>query len=373
MLQANLNPGSTFFSLDLERAASFDRAGRLEHLFDRGRTFKRSLASSIYRRSKADGRRWVAVEEGAARAVIATAYELAGAARVEAEPELAKRLDEEILPWEIDDLLGEAERFSRVYQPISILPPDCYRNVVLQATQGCTWNECTFCNFYMDRPFTVSSPAQFAEHVVAVKAFMGAGLSARSGVFLADGNALAVGLRRLRPLVEIACEAFPGEDLFGFIDLYSGERRGDEHWSELTSRGLRRVYLGLETGLDDLLAWVNKPGGGVEQVEFVRQLKDSGLAVGLILMVGLGGAHFRDRHAEASWRAIERMELSTGDIVYLSPFVEHPGSEYQRRRRAAGFQPMSATLVEEEMKRWFAALRRPGLKVSRYEIREFIY
>src|SRR5690606_10060049 len=102
-------------------------------------------------------------------------------------------------------------------------------------------------------------------------------------------------------------------------------------------------------------------------------LKQAGAAVGLIVMVGVGGLEYRQAHAEATMAAIEAMPLGPGDLVYLSPFIEHPGSVYATRRVEASLTPMGEDDVEAELQRLATRLRRAGFRAARYDIREFIY
>jgi radical SAM superfamily enzyme YgiQ (UPF0313 family) len=284
-----------------------------------------------------------------------------------------RRLREEVLQWTPERLAWESRRFESAYQPIAILPPDQYLAVVLQATEGCTWNSCTFCNFYMAKPFRMQTRNDFESHAGKVKELLGEGLRLRRGIFFADGNALALSNERLDPLLDVACQAFPGRDLFGFVDLYSGDRRTVAEWEHLVDRGLKRVYIGMETGLDELLDWVNKPGSARELEGFVGTLKEAGLQTSLIVMVGMGGREYRLRHRRASLDLLLQLPLDSQDLIYLSPFVEHQESRYQERRIAEGLTPMEEAEVQAELLVLAAELRRGGLKVGQYDIREFVY
>ena len=93
----------------------------------------------------------------------------------------------------------------------------------------------------------------------------------------------------------------------------------------------------------------------------------------LIAMVGLGGREYRERHARATVEALAAMPLGRGDLVYLSPFVEEPGSVYRERRLEAGLAAMDDAEIEAELKALARAIRAQGVQVSRYDIREFIY
>jgi len=431
-LLALAKPGYTSLSPDRETVASFDREGRLYAYYREGLTYRRALDSTLQARwharpghsgspaaqgagaggdagagagarsvgdvsAGADGaagddagaeaaagaragaagsppvrqRRLLSPPEAAA--VFAEVYAMAADCLAYAGDDVRRRIQSEILRWTPEKLLAEAERFARVYRPISILPPDQYLSIVLQATEGCTWNRCTFCSFYQDRPFRAKSTEEFAAHVEAVREFLGQGVLLRKGVFLADGNALALSQPRLEAMFDVARRAFPGHAIYSFVDLYTGERRPVGDWRRLVELGLRRVYVGMETGLDELLAFLNKPGSRDELVAFVSDLKQAGVQVGLIAMVGVGGAEYREEHAKATQSAIEAMPLGPGDLVYLSPLVEHPGSVYAARRREASLTPLSEDEVEAELKRLAQRLRAAGVKVARYDIREFLY
>ncbi|HEY8417849.1 MAG TPA: radical SAM protein [Limnochordales bacterium] len=381
-LLAVAKPGYTSLSPDRDTVASFDREGRLYAYFKAGVTYRRSLASGVEARWKPgpDGapagpgqRQRRRLSPAEARELFREVYAMAAACLPYARGPVRERLEEEILRWTPESLLAEAERFAQVYKPISILPPDHYLSIVLQATEGCTWNRCTFCSFYQDRPFRAKSTQEFAEHVAAVRRFLGRGVRMRKGVFLADGNALALSYARLEPMFQLAREAFPNQRIYSFVDLYTGERRPVAEWRRLAELGLHRVYIGMETGLDELLQFLNKPGSQDELVAFVADLKQAGLDVGLIVMVGVGGAQYREAHAQATLAAIARLPLGAGDLVYLSPFIEYPGSVYSFRRQAAGLTPLSPEETEVELRRLAEKLRAGGVRAARYDIREFIY
>jgi radical SAM superfamily enzyme YgiQ (UPF0313 family) len=374
---------------------AFDREGRPQSWLVGGRTYKRSLASEIFGRRSEGGtrRRWRVPEEDArahfarARSVAAAAMaalergELrrsAGRAARPLEAAEADALRERLaraLAWTPERLREERRRFAAAYRPLSILPPDQYRAVVLQATHGCTWNRCTFCTFYQDRPFAVRDPEDFARHVDAVAELLGADLPARGGVFLADGNALVLSNRRLGPLFEAARSRLPGRPVQGFVDVYGGERKPTEDWRELRSWGLERVAIGVETGSDALLAYLNKPGGADDAVAFARALKEAGLALSIILMVGAGGRAFEREHERDTRALIQCLPLGAGDRVYLSPFQVQPGSRYAERAREDGVEPLDPGALRRQYDRLREAARAaaPAATVALYHIDEFVY
>lgn len=368
-----LDEAYTTLSPDRTQVFSFDREGRLVGLFRDGMTYRRALDSRVLVRWR-DGRRrrrWLSAPEAfnLFRDVCAFVREL----HQEADGELKRRLEEEILLWTPRTLLDEERRFRVVYHPIGILPPDQYRSVVLQVTLGCTWNKCTFCTFYRGRRFRLRTLAQFEKHVQAVCRFFGAGLRMRSGIFLGDGNALALGTDRLLEYMRISRAYLPGQPFYGFVDVFSGERHTVAEWATLAEHGLRRVYIGMETGSDRLLAFLNKPGTSEDAVRLVSDLKAAGVSVSVIVMAGVGGHAFCAEHERETLAVLARMPLNENDLLYISPFVEYPESEYARLRQEAGITAMSEDEIEASFARLAEQARRLGIKTSRYDIRDFVY
>jgi radical SAM superfamily enzyme YgiQ (UPF0313 family) len=367
---------STAISPDRETVYSFDLEGRPISWFEEGRVFKRSLASEVHGRQKVEGerQRWVVPREAAAESFGRLLARVAEAPADELPEEFRQRLAD-ILRWTPETLLDEKERFDAAYEPIGILPPDQYFAVVLQATLGCSWNRCTFCSFYQDRPFTARPPEQFVEHVEAVRGLLGRGEKLRNRIFLADGNALILSNARLAPIFRAALDAFPDRPVNGFVDVFTGERKPVADWQELRGWGLERVYVGLESGYDRLLLWMNKPGGGDEAREFITALKEAGLKVATILMCGAGGDRYAGEHVERTLDLMAGLPLEAGDIVYLSPFFEQPGSAYAQKALEEQVRPLDQREREEQrtLLRKGILSAHPDIKVARYDIREFIY
>jgi len=361
-----------------EPSYSFDLAGRLIGAFVEGVNYRRGLDNRVLSKWRAPGgerqRRWLTPDQ--AQAFLVEAYRLAGrAAESLNDPRLAV-----LLGWDWPALQADAARFAGVYRPVSILPPDQYLALVLQATEGCSYNRCTFCDFYRGRPFRIKGPDELWAHVAAVRAFFGPAIGLRKSLFLADANALVAPMPRLRAWLDVIAETriLPGgSGIYSFMDAFDVHRKSPGEWTELAGRGLRRVYIGMETGDDTLLRWLRKPGNVADVIDAVRLLKRAGIAASVIVMTGIGGDRFAAAHAAGTAAALNAMPLEAGDIIYFSPFVDHSGSEYGRLAAEAGIPALDdAEIVSQE------AVIRAGLRFhnpmhppqcSKYDIREFIY
>lgn len=390
---------------------TFDPAGRLHGAFVKGRNYRRGLDNRVLAKwSEHDGtrstrrRRWLPPDE--ARTVVELGYELASraAAQTGDAPPAVRLALETVTAWSWPRLEADRQRFESIYTPVGILPPDQYLALVLQATHGCSHNACTFCTFYQDIPFRIKSPDEFRSHVAGVLDFFGPALAMRRSIFLADANALVVPMPRLLALLDmlqefqVTVDAIPpdpltsdlltsdlltsdfltsGFPLFAFIDAFHVERKSLVDWQELRGRGLQRVYIGMESGHDPLLRWLNKPGSAADVLNAVQTLKTAGVAVSVIVMAGVGGTMFADAHVRDTVALLNAMPLGSGDLIYLSDFREQPGSDYARHARQLGVHALSVTQVREQataIRSGFVALdsTRPP-QFARYAIDEFIY
>ncbi len=374
---------------DAEPSYSFDLAGRLIGAYVGGLNYRRSLDNRVLSKwSGPDGtrqRRWLTGDE--ATRFLTAAYDLADrAARATGDPRLAV-----LQGWDEAALAADAERFATVYRPVSILPPDQYLALVLQATEGCSYNRCTFCDFYRDRPFRIKSADELRAHIAAVRAFFGPAIALRKSLFLADANALVAPMGRLRAWLDVieaagllpqsgglpVASGGPRATIYSFIDAFDVHRKSLADWQELADRRLRRVYIGMETGDDALLRFLRKPGTAADVIEAVRLIKQAGIAASVIIMTGIGGETGAAAHESATIAALNAMPLTAGDIVYFSPFVDSPGSEYGALAAAAGIRPLTTPKMTEQEARIRAALRpeqpaRPP-QYAKYDIREFVY
>jgi radical SAM superfamily enzyme YgiQ (UPF0313 family) len=354
-----------------EWSYSFDLAGRMIGAFVRGENYRRALDGRVLRKRSDNGgrqREWLSQAE--AEAVVGEAYalaETAAAALGDARLEVLRR-------WSAERLTADAAWFRRIYRPVSILPPDQYLSLVIQATEGCSYNRCTFCDFYRDRPFRIKGAGELADHIAEVQRFFGPALALRRSLFLADANALVAPMPRVREWLDVldASAVRRPAGIFSFIDAFDVGRKSVEEWAELAGRGLRRVYIGMESGDDTLLRFLRKPGSAADVIDAVRTLKSGRVAVSVIIMTGVGGRDYAAGHVERTIAALAQMPLGPGDIVYFSPFFEQPGSDYGMMAAEAGLRPSTA----EETRAQEAAIRQGlgrGPQVSRYDIREFVY
>ena len=375
---------------------TLDLHGRLIGAFRQGQNLRRGLDGRVLARWRLGGlrqRQWLSPAE-----IEQLFHDL--------RADLARILASHPSPA-IADLLRRAydynpehdiELFHHIYRPISILPPDQYQALVLQATEGCSFNTCTFCALYRDRPFRIRNPEAFSQHITDVREFFGAGIRFRRSIFLADANALIIPQPQLLPLFDAIARSFilmpesisPPQrqtwlrqhpdgvtGVYAFIDGLSAERKTSDDFSALRQRGLRRVYIGLESGHEPLLTWLRKPSAAAAMRDDIIRMKQSGLHLGVIILTGIGGSRFHSGHCIDTAAILNAMPLDGDDIIYFSPFQPDPDAPYNQIAAAEGIEPTTPAFAQTQERIIRAALTLPssptGPKRVPYNLHDFVY
>lgn len=291
---------------------------------------------------------------------------------------------------------ADAGRFTGIYRSVAVLPPNEYNALVLQATEGCCYNHCAFCQLYKDTHFRAKDPAEFAAHIAEVVRYHGETLRARRSLFLGEANALVLPQRDVVADLKILREHFelpaaeqtdPGagwwlgnprrfDGVGSFLDVFSGAPRSVADWSELRRLGLRRVYIGMESGDDSLLRWLRKPATADAIIRTVGALKEARLHVGVIVLLGAGGHQFAETHVAETARVLNSLPLGRGDYIYLSPLVIYPGGPYDAVALAesiTALTPAEIDAQEQAIRRELRLGRQGSPYVARYDLETFTY
>ncbi len=272
------------------------------------------------------------------------------------------------------------QRFRQVWSRVAILPPDQYAAAVLQLSEGCGYNRCRFCTFYKSTPFRVRRAAEFAEHMERVGDFFGAELAQRRGVFLADANAANLSERILsealahideRAQRDPAWEACWRYGASSFLDTFSRAGRSVAQWRRLRELGLGSLYLGVESGSDELLELWGKPTRAQQVRELVECLKEAGYSVGIIVMSGADADFSRCRHIQLTGKLLNGLPLNSQDKIYISEF--QPARAWASDDEYFAYRRQVRQRTEELQAELRLAPFSQGPQVSLYDVWQFLY
>jgi radical SAM superfamily enzyme YgiQ (UPF0313 family) len=208
-------------------------------------------------------------------------------------------------------------------------PPSEARSLILQVTNGCSWNRCTFCEMYTQpqKRFRLKPQDEIERELSAVAA---AGLAPRR-IFLADGDAMTLSHRRLRLILESIRRHLPRTQRVSSYCLPRNlKNKSADQLAELRELGLGLFYVGCESGDDLVLRRVNKGEDFASSLAALRKIKAAGGKSSVMILNGMGGRRYSEQHAVNSARLMNEAQpeyLSTlvvsfplGDARYRAGF-----------------------------------------------------
>ena len=217
------------------------------------------------------------------------------------------------------------------YEGNPIRPPSEAGSIILQVATGCPHNRCAFCGAYRGLSWRIKPE----ETIAADLEFASRHCRRQDRLFLADGDCLALPFPFLAALMAKTRHRLPWVKR---ISLYASgrsiARKSDAELAELKRLGLARVYLGLESGDEELLAEVEKGCTAETMIEGGRRLRKAGLFVSATALLGLAGRQGAKRHARLTGLALSRMRPHQAAFLTL---MLVPGTPLHREAAADRF------------------------------------
>ncbi|XXJ21500.1 radical SAM protein [Desulfovibrio caledoniensis] len=234
------------------------------------------------------------------------------------------------------------------HQGTIIRPPSEAGSVLLQVTLGCSHGRCAFCGAYLDKRFAIKP----RETVLADILYAARHLRDLRRVFLCDGDAMILPQARLTDILSLIREHLPWVTRVGtYANAKSLKRKSDAELAELRELGLGIVYMGLESGDDMVLKEMDKNGDADGIVEQGRRAKAAGFKLNVTVVNGLGGVKRSMEHAQATARALTRMDP---DQVGALSLMLVPGTPLFERARRGEFDIPDASGILRELREMLA-------------------
>lgn len=231
------------------------------------------------------------------------------------------------------------------YHGTVIRPPSEAYSYILQVTYGCSHNRCTFCGTYLDKPFQPRKIDEILEDIQLA----GRMIPDTRRVFLADGDALALSNRRLTQILEAIQSAFPNFERVGtYANAQNLLSKSEAELELLVQQGLGIVYLGLESGSDEILSHIEKGATAAEMIAAVRKAKRAGLLVSIIGILGIGGPGLTKQHAKQTGHVVSQMDP---DYFSMLTLMLVPGTKLHHQWQSGDFQMLKPEEMLAELRR----------------------
>ena len=222
-----------------------------------------------------------------------------------------------------------------IYRP----PSEAY-SLLVQVTVGCTHNKCTFCSMYKDKQFHIRK----LEEVLEDLAWARAHYPRVERIFLCDGDALALSMNKLMPILDYIRKNFPEcERVTVYGRAEDALRKTEEELRQLYEAGMTMVYVGAESGSEKVLQDINKGETRQQLIDGVKKIEASGMKASVTFISGLAGKAGWEDHAIETGKMISEMSPSYVALLTLMVDPSVPIAEEIRSGRLQLLSPEEVT------------------------------
>lgn len=237
-------------------------------------------------------------------------------------------------------------------------PPSEWKSLILQVTTGCSWNRCSFCEMYTaeNKKFKPKKIDVIEQEIMSV---------AQSGlptgrVFLADGDAMMLPFNRLKEILFLIKQHLPNVTRVSSYCLPRNlTNKTIEQLHELQQLGLKLMYVGCESGDDEVLQLIEKGETYESSLIALNKIKQAGIKSSVMILNGLGGPELSKQHAINSAKLMNEAQpdfLSTlvvsfplGEERFAKNFIEGKYQPFRLLEQQELFQEMKLLLNELEL------------------------
>ncbi|MHA2283179.1 MAG: B12-binding domain-containing radical SAM protein [Promethearchaeota archaeon] len=230
-------------------------------------------------------------------------------------------------------------------------PPSEWDALLIAITNGCT-RKCIFCSMYRSKKFSIRKDIEEIKNdIKSAGAFYG---NRVRKIFFEDGNAFVVKPEILIELTEYAHKIHPNlEKVSSYAHAKDILSKSDEDLKKLADAGFTMVYVGIESGDDEVLKACKKGATQDDYALAAQKCYKAGIAWSGIFLLGLAGndPEKSKKHAIESAKLINRMAPSTPIEWYISPLTlgVTPGTELWTQKSAGEFKPCTPTEILKEL------------------------
>ena len=218
-------------------------------------------------------------------------------------------------------------------RPDIVRPPSEHRSYYLPLTSGCSNNTCAFCMLYGQK-LHVRELDEVKQEIEALALYQAHGVRLPNippvvyqiaqqwdglQVFLQDGDALVYPYPKLKEALNFLNEKIPGVARVGtYATPKDILRRSVNELKELRELKLGIIYMGIESGDDEILERIQKGATRQEIIDAGRRIKEAGITSSVTVILGLGGVENSDRHALATAKVLTAVDPDFAGALTLT-------------------------------------------------------
>ena len=228
---------------------------------------------------------------------------------------------------------------------------------MLPVTVGCPYNGCHFCNLFRDLHYRELPFSQIEEELRRVQ---NAGGKPKK-IFLGDGCAFSLKTEQLLKILNLIHQYFPECDIINSDATVTSIRmKTDEELRALSENGYKHLYIGIESGLQDVLSFMHKEHDVVEAEREIARIKNAGMIYDAHIMSGVAGKERGIENAEALAAFLNRTKPEF--VVNFSMFISSDTPLYQDIVKGS-FQPATELENLKEDRRLVELLATDGTEL----------
>lgn len=236
-------------------------------------------------------------------------------------------------------------------------PPYEANSLLLQVTLGCSHNKCTFCYMYPDVQFKVCPMEEVEADIDEATHYC----PNVKRVFLEHGDAFVLSAERLLRIADAVHQKLPKvEAIAMYASIQNIKTKTDEELHQLRNAGIHGLDIGVESGLDAALTYMNKGHTAAEAWEQLLRLAEAGMDYSFNAILGCGGAELWQENADATADLINAVQPH---LLFIGSLHAQPGCRLYQDMRSGAFKECTIGQLLDEQER---LIRRLNLKDTYY-------
>jgi histone acetyltransferase (RNA polymerase elongator complex component) len=264
-----------------------------------------------------------------------------------------------------------------------IRPPSEAYSLLIRVTRNCPWNRCKFCHVYKGRKFELRTVEEIKQDILTARAIQDKikEISLKSGygdkvetvaaailsnpsneayfnvalwlyyggtsAFLQDANSLIMRTSELVEVIRFLKQTLPTiTRITSYARSKTAAKKTLEELIQLREAGLSRLHIGLESGYDPVLKYMDKGVTAAEHIAGGKKIVASGISLSEYVLLGLGGKEMWRGHATETARVLSEIDP---DFIRVRTLTIKPGMPlYDEVKNGSFIRATDEVIIEEE-------------------------